>query len=415
MRILFIDRYLGGHDGPGIYLYDLFENLIARGHQIALAYGRKVGDYFPRGLTTYFIPGLYEERYGTAGARRALLRAIETFRPEVASAQCLDILWFAEDVSRYCPLVWNLLTHAITCPNWTRLYGRDLSICTVDFGPHCAWHNFADRCGSPNPKALAENMLRVAAARACLRHVDALQALTPYMRETIERAGVPKEKIFDIPVYAPFFDEKRTYTPPSRPLILYVGRLHPTKGPHLLLDACQKLKADFELAIVGGGPMAEELEDRVEAMGLKDRCRFYITNIESQNARAGKTRTLITREEMSRLYLDAALVVFPSVWAEPSGIVRLEAMAHGRPLIGFDSGGTAHCIVDGVTGFVVPRLDVDLLAARIEAILRDPALGERMGRAALEYVKEHYHPAKLTREMEEVLGRLIQRRREGRN
>ena len=75
--------------------------------------------------------------------------------------------------------------------------------------------------------------------------------------------------------------------------------------------------------------------------------------------------------------------------------------------LGFDAGGTAHCIEDGETGFVIPRLDVAGLSARLEELLRDPALGERMGRAALRYVKERYHPAALTAQMEEVFRRVI--------
>jgi glycosyltransferase involved in cell wall biosynthesis len=408
MNILLIDRFFGGHDGPGIYIYDLADNLLRRGHRVGLAYGKLVGGFAPAGLEGFHVPGLYEERYSTSAGRRALLKILDEFRPDVVSAQCLDVLWFAEEVSRRCPVVANLLTHAVTCPNWTRLYDKKLTLCERDFGPACLWHNYADRCGPANPKALAENMLRVAAARAALRHTAAVQALTPYMRGTLERAGVPEEKLFDIPVYAPFFDEAREYTPPARPLLLFVGRLHQTKGPDLLLEACARLKVPFELAFVGGGPLAASLEAEAMSHGLSNRCRFYVTEgAESKGSGVARSGDLIRREDLPRLYLDASVVVFPSIWGEPAGIVRLEAMAHGRPLLGFDAGGTAHCIEDGQTGFVIPRLDVTTLAARLEQLLRDPALGERMGRAALRYVKERYHPAALTGQMEEVFRRII--------
>jgi glycosyltransferase involved in cell wall biosynthesis len=121
--------------------------------------------------------------------------------------------------------------------------------------------------------------------------------------------------------------------------------------------------------------------------------------------------TVVTREAVSRLYLDATAVAVPSIWGDPAPLVRLEAMAHGRPVVGFDAGGVASCIEDGVTGFVVPRLDVGALAARLDQLLGDAALGERLGRAALLRVCERYHPAKLAVELEAVYQRLIDARR----
>jgi glycosyltransferase involved in cell wall biosynthesis len=399
MRVLLIDRFFGGRDGPGIYIHDLAASLLRRGHQVALAYGVHQGTYAPAGLEPIEIPGL-GLMAGSLGGRRALDRALERFRPDLAIAQCLDVLWFADRVQRACPLVAAFHTHAISCPHWTRFYERDQTLCDLDFSPMCAWHAAHDRCGSARPHALAANFFRTAAARHQMKHVDAVQAVTPYMRGTLEKTGLfSAEQIFDLPYPAPFFDEARVYEPPAAGHLLYVGRLHHTKGPQFILEAVARLADRPRMVFIGGGPDEASLRDQASRLGLTDRCEF-ITGRE----------TVLTREGLSQVYLGARLVVVPSIWGDPAPLVRLEAMAHGRPLVGFDAGGVPDAIVEGETGFIVPRLDVSTLEDRIRRLLTDDALAERMGRAALARAHAEHHPDKLAARLETVAASLTARR-----
>lgn len=400
MRILILDRFFGGRDGPGIYIHDLAAGLLARGHRVALAHGKRQGDYAPPGLEPIEIPGL-ERHAGSLGGRRALAAALANFRPDVAVAQCLDVLWFADRVRRVCPLVAAFHTHAISCPNWVRYHEHTQRLCDLDFGPACAWHTVADGCGNPRPQAIALNMLRTAAARRMMRHVDAVQAVTPYMRRMIENTGLfAPDQIFDLVYPAPFFDEGRAYRRPSGAKILYVGRLHHTKGPQCLIQACARLGRPFELLLVGGGPDEQALREQARRLGVEGQVRLL----------AGR-EDVVTRADLSRLYDEAQVVAVPSIWGDPSPLVRLEAMAHGRPLVGFDSGGVADCIEDGVNGFVIPRLAEARLADAIRRLLDDGDLAERMGRASLARAHEHHHPARQAQRLEETFERLISARR----
>jgi glycosyltransferase involved in cell wall biosynthesis len=392
VKVLILDRFFGGRDGPGIYIHDLAAGLLARGHRVGLAFGVDKGDHAPPGLEKLPVPGL-EKLWPTAAARRRLAQVLDEFAPEVASAQCLDVLWFASQVQRVCPLIATFHTHAISCPNWTRLY-RDQTLCTRDFGPACAWHTVADGCG--NPRGIAANLLRVAGARYMMRHVDAVQAVTPYMRGTLEKTQlIAPEKIFDLAYPAPLFDGNRVYSPPAARRILFVGRLHHGKGPQFLVEAAARMKEDAECWFVGEGPDEAMLRARAVELGVTRRCIFVVGR-----------ETVVTREQVSKLYLDAAVVVVPSIWGDPAPLVRLEAMAHGRPLVGFDSGGVPSCIEDGVTGFVVPRLDVAAFADRLDRLLADPSLAEKMGRAALQRTREQYHPELMAAKIEDVYLRL---------
>jgi len=93
------------------------------------------------------------------------------------------------------------------------------------------------------------------------------------------------------------------------------------------------------------------------------------------------------------------VVVVPSRWPEPFGVVGIEAMAHGRPVVAFGVGGIPDWLADGVGGFIVPPADVATMADRIAAVLAHPTEAEAMalrGRArVLREFSEAAHLAKL--------------------
>jgi glycosyltransferase involved in cell wall biosynthesis len=97
-----------------------------------------------------------------------------------------------------------------------------------------------------------------------------------------------------------------------------------------------------------------------------------------------------TYDEMPDLYREADVVVYPTIGAEPYGLVPLEAMSSGRPIVASRSGGMTETIVDGTTGFIVSRGDVTELTERVGQLLRAPARRRRMGQAARRHVVAHF-------------------------
>ncbi len=153
----------------------------------------------------------------------------------------------------------------------------------------------------------------------------------------------------------------------NRPLLLFVGRLRHYKGVNVLIEAMQQLPQATAL-IVGVGPMAEEWQQQAAAAGLNDRVHFLGEQPDPA---------------VLALYHAADIFVLPSTnRAETFGIVQLEAMACGRPVICTELGtGTSYVNQDGVTGLVVPSNDASALAAAVRRLLEDPALRARMGAA----------------------------------
>jgi glycosyltransferase involved in cell wall biosynthesis len=94
--------------------------------------------------------------------------------------------------------------------------------------------------------------------------------------------------------------------------------------------------------------------------------------------------------DMPALYAEADVVVYPTVAEEPYGLVPLEAMSSGRPVVASRSGGIPETIVDGVTGRLVDRDDPEGLAARVEELVRDPEAARRMGDAGRRRVRQEF-------------------------
>ena len=169
------------------------------------------------------------------------------------------------------------------------------------------------------------------------------------------------------------------------PLVLYVGRLAPIKGLETLLDAVALLDRRgqrLRLVIVGGeadepwdGHEAD-LRRRIETLGIGDVVGF----VGAQRQEALRTH-----------YVAADVTVLPSHY-ESFGMVALEAMACGSPVVASRVGGLTTTVRDGVTGFLVPEGDVTALAGRLEALLGDPDLRWRLGREGVRWAAQHRWP-----------------------
>lgn len=173
-------------------------------------------------------------------------------------------------------------------------------------------------------------------------------------------------------------DDERTEALRGRygsPLILFVGQLRYYKGLGYLIEAMQGIQA--KLLVIGQGPMEREWRALSERLGVADKVLFL-----------GQ----VTSEELVRHYTASELLVLPSCQrSEAFGIVQLEAMACGRPVVSTELGtGTSYANLDGQTGLVVPPGEPAALREAIDNLLRDEALRRRLGERARERVRREF-------------------------
>lgn len=166
---------------------------------------------------------------------------------------------------------------------------------------------------------------------------------------------------------------------PERPRLVNVGRLSEQKGQLLLIKAAAQLRdqgLEFELVIVGDGPMRGEIEQLVDQLGLRDSVRItgFLDNY-------GVLQEIVA----------ARALVLPS-FAEGLPVVIMESLALHRPVISTYVAGIPELIEPGVSGWLVPAGELELLvAAMAEALMAEPAELERMGRAGAARVAERHN------------------------
>ena len=167
--------------------------------------------------------------------------------------------------------------------------------------------------------------------------------------------------------------------------ILFAGRIEPLKGIDTLLDAvgivqtmCPNILENVCVTIVGGDPKEDSLDTE---MGRLQELRHQL-GLDALVAFVGSKDQMI----LPNYYAASEIVVMPSHY-ESFGLVALEAMAMGTPVIASEVGGLAHLVKDGVTGYHIPSRDAQALAQRIFDLLEDHEGRDAMGDCARAYAR----------------------------
>jgi D-inositol-3-phosphate glycosyltransferase len=243
---------------------------------------------------------------------------------------------------------------------------------------------------------------RIEGEAEVMAFVDRLVAATPLERaQMVWLYGADAGKIDVVPCgvdldlfrSTPPAEAKRMLgLPPSRRIVLFVGRIEPLKGIDTLLRAMALVapeipqwQEDLSVIVIGGAPGAGIDEVNAERARLeKLRAELGIEDLVTfQGAK--------DQDMLVYYYSAAEMVVMPSRY-ESFGMVALEAMACGTPVVASKVGGLAFNVKDGQTGFLVPERDADALASRIRLLLCDPGLRRRLGWNATHWARRYGWP-----------------------
>jgi glycosyltransferase involved in cell wall biosynthesis len=173
------------------------------------------------------------------------------------------------------------------------------------------------------------------------------------------------------------------------------------KGVHVLLDALALLPEEppIQLEVLGDGPEREALEHRARSLGVAERVHFH---------------GFVPREELERQLAECDALVLPAVVdakgdVEGLGVVLLEAMSFGKPVIASAAGGIPDIVRPSENGLLVPPGDAKSLAAAVECLARDPALVRSLGAAARRDVAANFSWNSILGRLEAVYQRVTDR------
>ena len=263
-------------------------------------------------------------------------------------------------------------------------------------------------------EAEKEGPYRINGEKEVLRRADRIIAATiaevtqlrflykaPANKLVVIPPGVDVSHFYPIPG-----DEAKMYVglKPDDRMVLFVGRIEPLKGVDTLIQAMSCLQLmdghKVHLAIIGGDPSASPQDMSAEMARLQQMC---------DDLCVGQLVVFLGKRDQDRLpyyYSAAELLVMPSHY-ESFGMVALEAMACGTPVIASEVGGLAYLVRDGETGFTVPDQEPELLSEKITWLLNDRDLHRTMSERVVEYAQD-YAWEKIAAQIVDVYNELLE-------
>lgn len=262
-----------------------------------------------------------------------------------------------------------------------------------------------------------ESRLRIRTEQIVTRAADILIASTP--AERIQLLWLYNANMHKIRVVSPGVDLEHFHPiprgearreigiPESNQMLLFVGRIEPLKGIDTLLRAIALLKTEMGeavdnlcMSIIGGNIDTDEA-DNAEMVRLQSLSREL--GLGNFVAFLGAK----SQETLQYYYSAAEAVIMPSHY-ESFGLVALEAMACGTPVVASEVGGLAYLVQDGVTGFHVPADDPEELAGKIRLILNNDELRREMSSAAMTYAQRYSWP-RIADQIQKVYGEVLEK------
>ena len=371
MRILFwTPEFWPGIGGVEVLAAKLLPALREKGHEFVVVTPSKTGltdkDHYD-GIPVFRFPFRNAESYTDISRFTELRRRVATlkkaFAPDLVHLNSLDVR---------CDFFHLTTTEAHPCPSLVTL--------------HVDWPRLAGRGND-----LAERMLRradwvTACSGAMLR--TAREAVPEIVsKSSVIYNGREIAKLQPVPV--PF----------DPPVLLGIGRLAEEKGFDVALDAFASVIRHFpnaRMTLVGDGPARAALERQAAQLGLE---------------RAVKFIGWVEPDGVAKFLNASTLVVVPSRWEEPFGLVALEAALMGRAVVATRVGGLPEVVVDQRTGILVEKDDSETLAKAIVYLLAHTDVNVTMGRVGLRRARETFAWSRFVDAHDVLYRRLVSERK----
>ncbi len=253
-------------------------------------------------------------------------------------------------------------------------YFRPGQECTRAHGPGCIPNLLLRGCAhARDPRPLPASYRQAGRGLAALMLADLAISYSSAVDRHLAANGVESHRV--VPLFS-------TMQPRSgeghegRRRVVFAGRVVTPKGVDVLIRAAADV--DGEFVICGDGLQLQAMRRLAQELGVAGRVIF---------------RGWLGPGELAQELADASVVAMPSVWPEPFGLVGIEALAAGRPVVASSTGGVHDWLQDGVNGLSVRPGDAPALARALNELLSDPARQRQMGEAGRVMVAARFSPA----------------------
>ena len=341
MRIAIANISRNRLGGAEEYLARIVGPVMALGHDLAFLYEQE-GAAGAIDLPSQ-VPLWAESSLG----RRRALRSLENWHPDIVYCNGLTDETFEDALRRIAPSVFSAHGYWGTCVSGAKSFQLPAARpCTRRLGSACLVYYYPRRCGGLNPLTMLAQYGAQTRRLEMLRRYGAVVVHSAHMQQEFARHGIVADLVH-YPVEETSSSSTDAMTARSRPpwRLLFIGRMTNLKGVDVLLHALAKaqprLGSPIHLTIAGDGPTRIDNERTATALrGLPALSIEFTGWVDGQ-----RRKDLMFHHD---------LLVVPSTWPEPFGMVGLEAASYGMPAVAFSVGGIPEWLQNGVNGFLAP-------------------------------------------------------------
>ncbi len=386
MRIILVNKYARVTGGADVHCLELAKGLRERGHEVVFLATADEGNLDQHG--TFVKPTVTNNTRGQVrGARAAAVAGQAFWNTSVAAATKELITSFRPDIVHVHKLYPQLSVAPVVVASRLRIpvvqtihdYEFISASALDDVG------SWLDRNEEQTAYRALNTLLFGVKRLVHIPRIDSWIAISRSIADAYRKRGI-------ITTVLPHFTQPFPGALPAfidRVGVLFIGRLSEEKGLRHVLGLPGLLPADTPIVVAGDGPLVDEVQRAAQAVPSLT----YLGKLD--------------REAVAHQLASARIVIMPSLWQEPAGLVALEAMAAGAPLIVYDSGGLAEYVADAAAGLIVAP-SATLLAEAITSLYDDRETWEKFSADAREAVRrDHTCPVYLDR-IERIYSDLIE-------
>jgi len=377
MKVLHVNEHLAHKGGVETYLFGLLPRLEEREVVPVVAYGD--GD-----------PALHEPirhvpALGTAGfraegrARSQMEEVLQDEAPDVVHVHNVQNVGALQASLDYGPTVVTTHDYRWVCPANNFFHERPQAVCERTCGLGCFATTITKRCVTPRPQYAAYFYRR---AKWGIEHAgDFAHVIAPSegARSKYETSGFEDAAMSILPYFCELEPREAPRPLPETPTITYLGRIASNKGHEYFVEALGQLPDTVHGRMVGGisDDASQTLRRLAEQHGCADQLELH---------------GWASRSEVVDLLDHTSVFVFPSLWPETLGIVGLEALSRGVPVVASDVGGVREWCREDDTGYLVPPKEGAAIANRVEHLLSSEDRLRAFGERGIELIRDRFRP-----------------------
>ena len=325
----------------------------------------------------------YRNKYDSLSFKQLLAylkHFIEKHRVDIIHIHSISDSKIINACFQLAPVVRSMHEPRMICPGQGKFWRKSDMICTQKFGLHCLYHAYSQGCCNRNPQrlfpALFNSYYEVYSAG---KKYSAIIAMSDFMKAEAIKAGICASQIVVNPLFTEKVSLSNSQNESKTKRILFIGRLSRTKGVHYLIKVAKHLLTKHDnllFDIVGDGHDAGYFKSLVPD-SLKEFIVFHGWQ---------------SRDQINEHLRNTYLMAFTSIYPEAFGISGIEALMHGKPVVGFDVGGVSTWLKDGETGFLIPPKNTKVMSEKINELLLTGDLYNKISGKAREYAITNFTP-----------------------